>query len=178
METKVDKIELTAALMTELFTDNLILPLGTNANLDFIPPENMKSKNVGFQYMGSNKKQIVLVIHSLSVDQLSGIQQFINNLLKACKLSLEDVAILNYPAQDITIGDLKQHLFPKEVLLFGVNPVSIGIPIKFPQFKLQSYDNINYLFAPSVEELNQETEASKLLKSKLWICLKQVFQLQ
>jgi hypothetical protein len=45
----------------------------------------------------------------------------------------------------------------------------------FPVFKIQAYDQCTYLPAPSLEELVRPGDEGKLLKSKLWVCLKTLF---
>jgi len=45
--------------------------------------------------------------------------------------------------------------------------------MNFPHFQQQKFTGITFLFSPSLNEL----ENDKLLKSKLWICLKQIFNI-
>jgi len=59
------------------------------------------------------------------------------------------------------------------VLMFDVTPVDMGLPVFFPSFQLQNYSGITYLSGPELQQL----EADKLLKSKLWLCLKQFYNL-
>jgi len=35
---------------------------------------------------------------------------------------------------------------------------------------------VGYLQVPALEELNGDSEQAKLLKTKLWVCLRQLFQ--
>ena len=131
----------------------------------------------GYKYLGKNRQRIVLIVHFpedvfLPEDQLS----FIIKMLGACHLNLADVAIINSATAAVGIGQLKQQLEPATIILFGVESVSIGLPISFPHFKDQEYAGCNYLFTPPPSELNQETDQGKLLKSKLWLCLKKMFK--
>ena len=86
-----------------------------------------------------------------------------------------DVAIVNNAAAPVTISAIKQQLQPKIVLLFGLDPTAIRLPINFPHFKQLSYDDCVYLSSPALDQLVPNTEESKLLKSKLWVCLKTIF---
>ena len=52
---------------------------------------------------------------------------------------------------------------------------AIRLPINFPPFKQLSYDDCTYLSSPALDQLVPNTEDSKLLKSKLWVCLKTIF---
>jgi len=49
--------------------------------------------------------------------------------------------------------------------------------MEFPVFKIQAYDQCTYLTAPSLEELVRPGDEGKLLKSKLWVCLKTLFEI-
>jgi hypothetical protein len=101
--------------------------------------------------------------------------QLLTKMLGACKLNLGDVAIVNDASRKVEINQLKEQLYPKQVLLFGISPEETGLPLSFPMFKPQEYAGTTYLYTPSLEELNQETEEGKLLKRKLWDNLKQIF---
>ena len=57
--------------------------------------------------------------------------------------------------------------------MLGVDPLSTGLPINFPQFQLQLFDKRTYLYAPTLEDL----EKDKTLKQRLWTCLKTMFEL-
>ncbi len=125
--------------------------------------------------LGNNLKNILIISNNENVvylpdDQLS----FLTGILTACKMSLADVAIINfnnYPG--IVYKDLISHLNSKHVLLYGVAPAVFGLPIDFPHFQPQKFAGTTYLYSPSLNEL----EKDKLLKSKLWICLKQMFNI-
>jgi hypothetical protein len=74
------------------------------------------------------------------------------------------------------INILIKQLQPKQVIMFGIEPTELKLPLSFPQFKLQEYALCTYLYVPSLDSLNNESEEGKLLKTKLWICLKSMFE--
>ena len=134
------------------------------------------SSDGSYKFLGNNRRQITVLVQSPGVaflpdDQLS----FLTRMLEACKMNVGDVAIINLANAAATITALKQQLQPKVILLFGMEPVAIRLPMNFPWFKIQAYDECTYLYAPSLEELVLPGEESKLLKSKLWMCLKTLF---
>lgn len=96
-------------------------------------------------------------------------------MLEACKLNMGDVAIINHATLPVNITPLKEQLQPSVILLFGLEPTQIRLPLNFPSFKIQAYDQITYLSSPSLEELIRPGDDSKLLKSKLWVSLKTIF---
>ena len=176
----LNDIILSSNMLTGLYKNNLI---GSEEKEKKAPqPITKEFKEVlvpeGYKFLGKNKKSICLIAKCTDAVFVSEPDlNFISKLIGACKMNLEDVAILNQVNTDIIISDLKKQLKPKSIILFGVDPTSIKLPIHFPSFKLQEYDGTTYLLAPALEELNQESTEGKILKSKLWVCLKQLFGL-
>lgn len=129
-----------------------------------------------FKFLGNNRRHITLLVHSPGSGFMPDNQlTFLTKILEACRMTLADVAIVNHAAAPVTIAALRQQLQPKIVLLFGVEPTAIRLPINFPTFKQLSYDDCTYLSSPALDQLVPNTEDSKLLKSKLWVCLKTLF---
>jgi hypothetical protein len=58
-------------------------------------------------------------------------------------------------------------------LLFDTSPAAISLPMSFPYYQLQSFAGSTFLYAPSLKEL----ENDRVEKSKLWVCLKRLFNL-
>jgi hypothetical protein len=139
-------------------------------------PVEAQASQTGYKVLGKNAKQVAIVVNFASEAFLpEGELQFLTKMLGACKLNLADVAIVNHATTPIEIEKLKQQLLSRHVLLFGVEPSAIQLPISFPAFKEQAYAGTTYLFAPSLEQLNKETEEAKGFKKKLWECLKRTF---
>jgi hypothetical protein len=140
------------------------------------PPEPSLAAPSDLKFLGNHRRRITILVHSpgsafLPDDQLS----FLTKMLEACRMNIGDVAIINNAAAPVTITALRQQLQPATILLFGLEPTAIRLPINFPAFRLQPYDDCTYLSAPSLQLLVQPSEESKLLKSKLWLCLKTLF---
>jgi len=131
-----------------------------------------------YKFLGNNRRKITVIIHSPGIAFLPDDQlNVLTRMLEACRMNIGDVAIVNHAASPVIIGQLKQQLQPEYVLLFGPAPQHIGLPMDFPVFKIQAYDGCTYLTAPSLEELVRPGDESKLLKSKLWVCLKTLFEI-
>ena len=130
----------------------------------------------GYKFLGNNRRKTTLLVHSPGSPFLPDNQlTFLTKILEACRMTLADVAIVNHAAAPVTIAAIKQQLQPKILLLFGLDPTAIRLPINFPHFKQLSYDDCVYLSSPALDQLVPNTEESKLLKSKLWVCLKTIF---
>jgi hypothetical protein len=141
-----------------------------------VQPQAPVNEPMVYRTLGNNKRQIAIVVNCPNEVFLPETDlQFLTKMLSACKLNMADVAIVNFAARAVAIDPLKQQLQPRHVLLFGVEPGAIQLPISFPAFKEQAYAGSTFLFTPSLTQLNQETEQAKLLKRQLWDCLKRMF---
>ncbi|MBO9631651.1 MAG: hypothetical protein J7578_00940, partial [Chitinophagaceae bacterium] len=143
-------------------------------SLPTTPPE----PGAPYRFLGKNARHIAIVVFSpneayLPDDQL----QLLTKMLDACKLNLGDVAIINQATQVVHFTHLGDQLQSQKVLLFGVQPEQIGLPMNFPGYKEQEYAGCTYLLANPLGDMNQPNEEGKALKGKLWGCLKKMFNI-
>ena len=164
----LNSIELPALVIADLYKNSLVEPAGDQK----IIPENAPNQ---LKYLGSNKKNVLFCVRYESVPHLPDEQlTFLITMLAACKLSLGDVAILNlYHFPGYSYKEILADLKSQTVFLSGITPAEFGLPINFPQFQLQSFNNSAFLYTPTLEDL----DADKILKSKLWVCLRRIFSL-
>ena len=73
-------------------------------------------------------------------------------------------AIISHP-------DAGKTTLTEKLLLFGVQPAEIELPLDFPNYQIQRYNNQVYLTAPLLSNFKD----NKAEKTKLWNCLKQIF---
>ena len=141
------------------------------------PTENVSATSISseFKYLGENKKQTLVVVNYNNAVQIPDKQlSFLSKLLAACNLNLGDVAIINFQNYRATdFENIINYFKPKVVLLFSIEPGDFGMPMIFPQFQVQTFKNIFFVASPSLEEI----EPDKVIKSKLWVCLKKIFNL-
>ena len=125
------------------------------------------------KYLGENKKNILIIVDFADATFLPDKElSFLTNMLTACKLSLADVVILNInKSREKNYKELISTFKSRIVFLFGIEPVSFGLPVTFPHFQIQPFANATFLFTP----LLKECENDALLKSKLWVCLRRIF---
>jgi len=82
------------------------------------------------------------------------------------------VAVLNKVKQPgLNYEAINKELQAEVILLFGVQPDQLELPLQFPNYQIQKYNNQQYLCAPGLQLLQKEKEE----KLKLWNCLKQLF---
>jgi len=160
----LNSIILTPQLTADLYADTLV-----ETAMHTIPEKQP------VKFLGNNQKHILIVTSNAAVAFLTDNELvFLTNILAACKLTIADVAIINkeqYTPADYT--DVLELLQSKTVILFGVDPLAFGLPINFPHFQLQKFHHYTYLYAPELEEIEQD----KNLKTKLWACLKTLFDI-
>ena len=131
-----------------------------------------------FSFLGGNERNITILVTDsknpfMSDDHLEWLQK----MLIACKLSLGDVAIINLCSKKLKMSEIREELASKKIVMLGPSASDIELPFNFPMFKIQEHDGCSYLCAPSPTELNQEGQDGKILKTKLWVSLKQLFDL-
>ncbi len=132
-------------------------------------------KPAGISYLGDNRKGIVIIVKApeavyLPDDQLN----FLLGILTACKLSMADIALLNLSQiAEISYNEITRQLGAEKIILFGVEPAALELPLQFPYYQVQQYNNQTYLASPGLTVIvNDRAE-----KTKLWASLKQLFAL-
>ncbi|MEI6087095.1 MAG: hypothetical protein WCR66_05875 [Bacteroidota bacterium] len=129
-------------------------------------------------YLGNNGKHIVVIIKETGVAFINDKHlQFLSNILNACKLNLGDIALINHSNNPNGYTELKQKLQPKFVLVFDLETKEIKLPFAMPNYQVQSHDNCKFLFASSLTKMDGDSQEAKTEKSKLWMSLKNMFQL-
>jgi len=157
----LNDIQLKPSLLADLYKNSLVETTTTTV------PEIKQIK-----YLGNNQKKIIVVVSHPDVPFLPDDElNFLTSILAACKLSIADIAIINNTHIEQTELQKMIDSEGKNVLLFGVEPLSIGLPINFPVFQLQPFNNRTYLHAPVLTQI----ESDKGLKARLWSALKVLF---
>lgn len=166
---ELNNIQLPTSLVTDLYKNTLI----ETEDHPVKHPEKNISNEVTWKYLGNNEKNVLIIVKYNDAVHLPDEQLgFLSKLLSACKMNMGDVVIVNFDQNPyMTYKTANNHFKSKTVLLFEVEPPSFGLPLNFPHFQVQSFSGQTYLYAPSLDEL----EENELLKSKLWVCLRRIF---
>ena len=128
---------------------------------------------ITFQVLGNNGKNILIIVETDEAIYLPDEQlNFLLGILSACNLNMADVAIFNLKNNiQVNYKTLATELRPEKILLFGIKPEQIALPLDFPHYQIQQFNNQTYLTAPMLSILQD----NKVEKVKLWNCLKQIF---
>ncbi len=159
----LNQIQLTPHLLVNFYPDSLIETAATT-----VPEVSSLS------YLGKNEKNILIITTQNDVRFLTDEElKFLTSILSACKLSIADVAIVNWKQTEIDLSKIFLQLKTKTALLFNIAPLEIGLPINFPQFQIQEFNKQTYLYAPSLQEIANNVE----VKKQLWSSLKNLFEI-
>ena len=132
-------------------------------------------QSTSISFLGNNQKKIAILVNSeaaiyLPDDELN----FLLGILTACKLSMADIALVNLAKNpDLVYLALSEQLKAEKVFLFGLNAARIELPLQFPHYQVQQFNNQVYLSSVSLNEV----QANKEEKLKLWNCLKIIFSI-
>ncbi len=183
----INKIRLSPHLLADLYADTLVVTESISmpesaapASEPVTPPATASTPQVAAtatprRHLGSNAQRIAIIVHQPEFAFLpDGELQFLTTILTACKLGLGDIALINAAGRDAeSFTEQLDELGSEKVILFGVEPLGIGLPIHFPPFRLQAFNKRTYLHGPALPEL----ESDKNVKLQLWNCLKTLFAL-
>jgi hypothetical protein len=177
----LNNIRLSAGLVSEMYRNSLVEldEFHETGKENFDSPNEIKKTRedqpvIGdWKYLGDYKKSILLIVNYPGSAHLPDEQlNFITSFLTPCKLSLGDVAILNIAeAPSPMYKDVQTRFISKVTVLFGLTPAAFSMPVNFPEFQIQALNNCTFLSTPSLETM----ENDKVLKSKLWVCLRKIF---
>jgi hypothetical protein len=164
----LDNIQLPAIVLQDLFKYSLV-------DLEIRQSENKVGAEDSLAVLGNNARHTLIVVENSEAIYLpDGELNFLLGVLSACTLTMNDVAILNIKKhKQVNYKTLATQLQPEKLLLFGVAPGRIGLPLDFPNYQVQQFNSQTYLTVPALSFLQND----KAEKTKLWNCLKQVFQI-
>lgn len=161
----LDNIELSTRTIQLLFTKDLV---------ETIKEQPVIQDPLKIDSLGENSRNILFLVNNtfnkfLPDDQMD----MLSKLISACKLSMADIALVNYHQNPVNYKELAMHFSPQKILIFGVSTSMLDLPFTIPFFQIQSYNGQSYVIAPPLEDFVKNTD----LKKELWACLKKLFLL-
>lgn len=164
----LDNIQLPAVTIAALYKKSLV-------ELKTEPARENKPAAFSINILGKNAKGIVIIVSNADTVYLPDDElNFLLGVLNACKLNMDDVGIFNL--QKNAGADYKtimSVLKAEKIFLFGTTAEEIKLPLSFPLYQIQQYNNQVYLTAPALGALQNDKEE----KTKLWNSLQQIFSL-
>lgn len=119
-------------------------------------------------------RAILIIVSDPQSENLSSADHaFVSSVLTACQQSIEDAVVCNVA---VSTANVKEYLSTDRnlnCLLFGVDPAIVGGEV-LDKYKVQRAKNISFIHAPGLKEIQDNVAEKK----KLWVSLKQLFNLQ
>ncbi len=164
----LDNIQLPGTILQGLYSKCLYDLEPNKSALPGIP-----GATIGF--LGDNQKRIAILVNATDAIYLHDEElNFLMGILSACKLTMADIALINMnknPGLDYTA--ITEQLQTEKVFLFGLDAGALALPLQFPHYQVQKFNDQVYLSSVALNAL----QANKEEKMKLWNCLKKVFAL-
>jgi len=134
---------------------------------------NTSTGKIEISSLGGNQKKVLFLVNNAETKFLDNDEMtLLTNLITACQLSMEDIALVNYFTYDkLNYKTLVDYFQSEKILLFGISATEMDLPFIIPNFQIQSYDKKLFMAAPALSEFID----NKDLKKNLWVCLQKIF---
>lgn len=153
----LDKLKIPGLLVSELFKNQLV---DIKKDGDITAPSTDEIKDV-----------LIILSEPKAGPIGARSSEITGKILVACKWRMEDTSFINVNGAPVTWATIKEGGTPRICILFGTDATAIDLPVIFPEFRIQQFDGTKFLQCPSPEQV----ESDRLLKSKLWLCMKELF---
>ena len=149
-----------------------------------LPAEQQEEKAVeqileaAISFVGQNQHYITIGVYAAEQQDVPADHlQFLTSILKACQRTMDHVAVVNFGVRELLLADLVAQLQPRIILLFGAYHVFGSWMIQTEDFSPFYLQQIQIVRVPALEQMLESNAESRILKSKLWNVLKQLFNL-
>lgn len=170
----LNQVKLTPNLLGTLYQQVLVIE--KNQPVETLSPNNESNNTLSqLRSLGRHQKSILIVVNIADSPFLKDEElNYLTRILNACKLTLEDVALVNIASlTSVSYKDLQSQYPSEKVLCFGVTPEMLELPLDFPNYQLQRSGNSTYLHAPSLGSLEPQEQERR----KLWASLQKLFSI-
>lgn len=161
----LDNIQLSYQTCAILFKHNLIEDPGSNPKVD-------SPQRIEIESFGENKSHVLFLVNNAAHKFLPDDEmELLTKLVSACKLSLADIALVNFSSNKYNYHLFNDQFQPQKILIFGVKNAELELPFDIPYFQVQKFQQQSYLTAPPLKEFLNNTD----LKKELWRTLQKLF---
>jgi hypothetical protein len=175
----INHIRLSAELIANLYPEVLVAEKDIDQRVNkFKTGLTQNMKDPGYSCLGKNLLSICFLVNCPEVEFIPDDQfVFLQKILVACKLSLEDIALINTNRTPVEWQVLKTRFQPKIVFFWGDTPAITGLKQNFPDMTISTWENIQILPVMQSELMSRDNPKGPDLKRNLWISLKKLFNL-
>lgn len=154
----IDDITLTPALRRRLYKNNI-----TNLTTP------VAKKHTQIPFKGLNKRHVLIAVEGKLKKEAS---ELVQNLMKACQLSMDDVAFIDAREQEASLAEIIERLRIEKAILFGIPTSDSGLPFDEEE-KIVHHHGCSFLRTAPPETL----KSNEPKKRALWNALKMLFEL-
>ncbi len=170
----IDNIQLNGYLCEKMFSKT-ILDLTKTArtrNNDVDVKKNL-SKKIKISSLGENERNILFLVNNAQNKFVADDEmKLLTDLLPACKISMADIALVNYDKnREMNYKELIEQFQSKKILIFGVSASELDLPFTIPFFQIQKFQEQLYMIGPPLSDFINNVA----LKKELWNSLKKIF---
>lgn len=163
----LNHIQLSGTQLADLYRNQLVSD-GKSETIPVAAP----AVTAEIAFKGKNRKQFLWLVEVDSHPFLSDADfQFLTQVLEACKLNIEDIALVNLNRSTYTTTALIAQFQPGIIITSGLNKQLEGFGNE--DYLVRKHDHIYYLSTESLEEVRGD----KSKKSRLWTGLKEMLGL-
>ena len=130
--------------------------------------------HIPFATLGSNPNGLLILVR-VSPDEFRKLPRnvFLNNILKAIRLVMEDVVLVNVEHEKFPVAlcSLRKNLAAKQFLAFGKNLLDVAVYTTQPYEPVLLYGDTAFLGASEIKML--EYDAGR--KKQLWHAMQRMF---
>lgn len=123
------------------------------------------------KFLGENQRRIALLINNANEVYLNDtLFNLLTNILNACKLGMQDVALINLHAYpEANFAALQQAVPMQYCIFFGMEPATLGVQGVQP-YQVSQAGNTSLLYSSELGVIAED----KVMKGRLWNSLKQL----
>lgn len=164
----LENFQIPFVLIPELYKNSLVQLEDKQTSTDNIEVENIK-------YLGRNVKNILILVADADAVHLSDASlEFLGQILQACKMNLNDVAIVNQRHHpNAGLQQCMEALQPTLIIDFGSIIKKWNPQYETSLYQVKEVDKCKLITAHPLSEIAAQPE----LKKQLWLSLKAHFKL-
>lgn len=175
----INDIRLSAELIASLYPE--ILVAENNPDPGKIPVRTgltQTKMEPGYSFLGKNLRNICFLVNYpddefIPEDQFT----FLQKILTACKLSLNDITLINTNKTAVELQALQRQFQSSIIFFWGNAPDIMGMNQNFPDMTISAWGNIQILPVMQAEMMSWDNPRGLEMKRNLWISLKKLFNL-
>ncbi len=162
----LNKVVFSKEQVSELYGNQLVASISSETIVSAAKDE----QHITFK--GKNKKNIVWLIEEHDHLFLNDTDfQFLTKVIEACRLNLDDIALVNMNDAANELELIINQLNPVLLLVSGVSANKISFNTQL--YTIEQANGFTVFITDSVEDLRNDTAK----KSKLWVGLKQILSI-